>query len=138
MKICKSCGAPNKDDSRFCSSCGAAEFEPSAQPNIPPPPPPPAVVCGPAFQRQKPDFTMFDLCVIFGFVASLVGLFQIPLILEPLALLTSIIGFAKGKRFRGLAAAGVTVSAIGLLLRLFTALYLNGLVPNWLISGAFY
>lgn len=139
MKICKSCGASNRDDSRFCSSCGFAELEPVPDPiPAPTPAPPPAVVhTPPIFPIPKPEFTRYDLSTIFGFVAAIVGLFQISLILEPLALLTSILGFARGKRYRGLSIAGTVIAGIGLLLRFFWTLYLNGLIPQWVITGTF-
>ncbi|MDE7233625.1 MAG: zinc-ribbon domain-containing protein, partial [Ruminiclostridium sp.] len=38
MKICKSCGAINRDDSRFCSGCGSAELESAPDP-VPAPTP---------------------------------------------------------------------------------------------------
>lgn len=143
MKICRSCGASNRDDSRFCSSCGAAELEPApdpvsaSAPTLAPLPPPAAVHTRPVFQAPKPDFTRYDLSTIFGFVAAIVGLFQISLILEPLALVTSILGFARGKRYRGLAVAGVVIAAIGLLLRFFWTLYNNGVIPQWVVTGTF-
>lgn len=137
MKICKSCGAANRDDSHFCSSCGAAEFDTVPDP-APLPPPPVTVHNTPVYQIRRPEFTPYDLSTIFGFVAAIVGLFQISLILEPLALLTSIIGFAHGKRFRGLAIAGIVIAGIGLLLRLFWTLYQNGVIPQWVITGTFH
>ncbi|MCM1335721.1 MAG: zinc ribbon domain-containing protein [Bacteroides sp.] len=136
MKTCKLCGAENRDDSRFCSTCGGAEFI-LGQPTIPPPPPPPSAMSAPLPPTPKPEFTRYDLSTIFGFVAALVGLFQISLILEPLALVTAILGFARGKRYRGLAVAGVVIAGIGLILRFFTALYTNGLIPRWIITGTF-
>lgn len=138
MKFCKSCGAENKDDSRFCSNCRGAEFD-LGDPRVlaPPPPPPPVLGQPPLFPAAKPEFTRYDLLTIFGFVAAIVGLFQISLILEPLALFTSIMGFARGKRYRGLAVAGVVIAGIGLLLRLFMALYANGVIPRWIITGTF-
>ncbi len=134
MKLCRSCGALNRDDSRFCSSCGSAELEPCAEA---PARPSTAPIAAPDTKYPRREFTKFDLCTIFGFVSSIVGLFQISLILEPLALATSILGFSKGKRYRGLAIAGVVISSLGLLLRLFSTLYLNGIVPRWLITGTF-
>ena len=120
------------DDSSFCTSCGSSEFGQCAEGAVQP------VRSAPLPQPNiKPDFTVFDLMTIFGFVASLVGLFQIGLILEPLALLSTIAGFAKGKRCLGLAIAGFVIAAIGLLVRLFETLYRNNIIPQWLISGAF-
>ena len=127
MKICTNCGSQCMDDSSFCTSCGSQTFAQYSESVQPAPLPQP---------RVKPDFTVFDLMTIFGFVASLVGLFQIGLILEPLALLSTIAGFAKGKRCRGLAIAGFVIAAIGLLVRLFETLYRNNIIPQWLIIGA--
>ncbi len=139
MKICKSCGASNRDDSRFCCNCGCAELETAPDPvSAPMPAPPPVIVhTPPVFPPPKPDFTRYDLSTIFGFVAAIVGLFQISLILEPLALVTSILGFARGKRYRGLSIAGTVIAGIGLLLRLFHTLYINNMIPRWLITGTF-
>ena len=132
MKTCISCGVVNKDENRFCSACGGSSFAPveeTAQPIQPIQQPHPAY--------RKPPFTGFDLMSVLGFVASLVGLFQISLILEPIAAVTSILGFLKGQRNKGLAAAGFIISIIGLLIRLFMTLYKNGLTPKWLMAGAF-
>ena len=131
MKTCTSCGVLNKDDSRFCSACGGGSFAPvegAVQPAQP-------QQLHPAY--RKPPFSGFDLMSVLGFVASLVGLFQISLILEPIAAVTSILGFLKGQRNKGLAAAGFIISIIGLLIRLFMTLYKNGVIPKWLITGAF-
>ena len=130
MKTCTSCGVLNKDDSRFCSACGGGSFAPveeTAQ----------TVIRQPHPAYRKPPFSGFDLMSVLGFVASLVGLFQISLILEPIAAVTSILGFIKGQRNKGLAAAGVIISVIGLIVRLFMTLYHNNLIPKWLMAGAF-
>ncbi|MGN0657624.1 MAG: hypothetical protein ACI4KR_12630 [Ruminiclostridium sp.] len=131
MKTCTSCGVVNKDENRFCSACGGSSFAPVEetaqqvqQPQLHP-------------AHIKPPFTGFDLMSVLGFVASLVGLFQISLILEPLAAITSILGFIKGQRNKGLAAAGFIISVIGLIIRLFMTLYHNNLIPKWLMAGAF-
>ena len=132
MKTCISCGVVNKDENRFCSACGGSSFSPAeetAQPIQP------VQQIHPAY--RKLPFTGFDLMSVLGFVASLVGLFQISLILEPIAAVTSILGFLKGQRNKGLAAAGFIISIIGLLIRLFMTLYKNGVIPKWLITGAF-
>lgn len=127
MKKCTVCGKENRDENTFCSECGNNTFEPTAvQP----------VYTAPV-QAEKPEFTKFDLMSILGFVSSLVGIFYIGLILEPLAAITTIVGFVKGKRNRGLAAAGFVIAVIALLVRLFYTLYVNGVIPKWLISGSF-
>lgn len=127
MKICTNCGSQCMDDSSFCTSCGSQTFAQYSENVQPAPLPQP---------RVKAEFTIFDLMTIFGFVASLVGLVQIGLILEPLALFSAILGFARGKRCRGLAIAGFVIAAIGLLVRLFDTLYRNNIIPQWLIIGA--
>lgn len=120
MKKCLKCGMLNDDGSVFCAQCGGQELEDVQDVTV---------------QMNKHEFTKFDLCTIFGFVASLVGLFQLTLILEPLALLATFLGFFKGKCSKGLAVAGITISIIGLLIRLFVTLYTNHLIPQWLIAG---
>lgn len=139
MKICKKCGAVNKDENNFCNCCGAPEFsEAPADMQTPQPamPVPPAPAPMPAFYN-KPDFTWYDVMTIFSFVASIIGCFVIGLILDPLALAAGIAGFAKGKRNRALAIAAIVIAAIFLLIRLFITLHDNGIIPEWVITGAF-
>lgn len=128
MKICKNCGTTNKDENNFCNSCGSAEFGEAMY--VPPTAAPVTVVA-----QKKPDFTWYDVFTIFSFVASIIGCFVISLILDPLALAAGVAGFAGGKRNRGLAIAAIVIAAISLLIRLFLALYDNGVIPKWLITG---
>ena len=138
MKTCKNCGAVNKDENNFCNCCGAPEFTEAsadvqaAQPVMPVPPMP-----APVPFYNKPDFTWYDVLTIFSFVASIIGCFVIGLILDPLALAAGIAGFAKGKRNRALAIAAIVIAAIFLLIRLFITLHDNGIIPEWVITGAF-
>ena len=133
MKTCKNCGALNKVENNFCNSCGSREFTDAVPPVAPPPVPAPM----PMPVYKKPEFTWFDVFTIFSFVASIIGCFVISLILDPLALAAGIAGFAKGKRNRALAIAAIVIAAISLLIRLFIALYDNGVIPQWLITGTF-
>ena len=137
MKTCIKCGSVNKDDNNFCNSCGSPEFQPMAEnttnPNAAPMMPPP--VNPVMMPKKKPEYTMFDLFTIFGFVASIIGNFVIALVLEPLALAAAIAGFARGKRYRGLAIAAIVIAAIGLLIRFFITLNDIGLIPEWMITG---
>ena len=90
-----------------------------------------------SYMYNKPDFTWYDVMTIFSFVASIIGCFVIGLILDPLALAAGIAGFAKGKRNRALAIAAIVIAAIFLLIRLFITLHDNGIIPEWVITGAF-
>ena len=139
MKKCLNCGADNKNDNSFCSICGSSEFgEPSAedfqsQQFAPPPPPAPAPYYPPPVQKKP--FSVFDVLTILGFVSSLVGLVQIWVVLEPLAVITSIVGFFKGTRYKGLAAAGFVIAVIAFIIRLFITLYNSNIVGKWAIEG---
>lgn len=130
MKTCVKCKSLNKDDNNFCNACGCSEFVAAPEGAQVPAQPAPAHV-------HKKDYTMYDLFTIFGFVSSIIGFFVIALVLEPLSLSASIAGFAKGKRWRGLAIAAIVIAAIGLLIRLFVTLYDIGMIPEWLITGTF-
>ncbi|MBQ8411581.1 MAG: hypothetical protein IJX15_07645 [Ruminiclostridium sp.] len=134
MKNCLNCGAVNEDENNFCCGCGSTAFtNPSAE-NLGSPIRAAAPVQNVPYNNNIP--TKFDLFTIFGFVASIIGAFVIALILEPLALVSAIIGFVKGKRFRGLAIAAIIIAIIALLIRLFVTLHNLGAIPEWLITGA--
>ena len=75
-----------------------------------------------------------DVCTVLGFVASIVGYFYTSIILLPLGLVGSIVGF-RGDKTKGLAVAGIVISVIGLLIRLMVVLYENDLLPYWVTSG---
>lgn len=132
MKKCTNCGKIINDEYGFCSGCGASSFVPADQPAAPAPV---MVAPAPAPVPVKKDFTKFDLLTVLGFVASIVGFFQLALILEPIALVSALLGFLKGKRSKGLAVAGFVISVIALLIKLFETLYKNGVVPSWLVAG---
>ena len=150
MKKCLNCGAENKDENTFCSTCGGSAFsdiivqEPGAVPPVPPVPPAPGQapvppVPPPPYIRSQPvkkPFGIFDVLTILGFVSSLVGLFSIWVVLEPLAVLASVVGFFKGGRFKGLAAAGIVISIIAFIIILFQTLYDGNIIGKWAIEGA--
>ncbi len=149
MKKCLNCGKENKNENQFCSTCGGTTFEapystdepapapaPAPQPYQQPQTPPPPVMMGPPPVIKKP-FTLFDVLTILGFVSSLVGLVQIWVVLEPLALVSSVLGFFKGNRSKGLAAAGIVIAVIAFIIRLFMTLYNNNVIGRWAIEGAF-
>ena len=107
----------------------------------PPPSPPPfrgrPLLPGPPWTPPRPRaYTWADVLTVLGFSAAVVGFFWAGILLLPLGLAASIIGF-RGDRCRGLAVAGVVVSAIGLLLKVMLLLEESGLLPHWFTSGVF-
>ncbi|MBD5113587.1 MAG: hypothetical protein HDT46_00025 [Ruminococcaceae bacterium] len=150
MKYCKTCGAENNDENKFCFNCRCESFndvkpapQPMPDPNMmnmqgmprPTMPPPPVYVQPP---RPKKPLGIFELLTILGFVCAIVGMFSISMILHPLGAITSIIGFVQGKRFKALALAGTVISIVGGIVYTVISLYQNGLLPEWITFGAFH
>lgn len=147
MTQCPNCGLQSPPGTPACPRCGAplpagpqpAPYAPA--PQAPPPafvprvpaamPAPPPV---PILPRQARAFTWMDVCTVLGFTASVVGYFFTSLVLLPLGLVSSLLGF-RGDRTRGLAVAGIVLSVIGLLIRLMVVLSDNGLLPDWITAG---
>lgn len=142
MKYCKNCGAENSDNNIFCFNCRCESFNP-AQPappypnaNVPVLPAAQPVYMTPA--KPKEALGISELLTVLGFVCAVVGMYRISMILHPIGVLTSIIGFVKGKRYRGLALAGTVISAVGGIIYLVISLYKNGMLPEWITYGAFH
>lgn len=150
MNLCPHCGASLPPGQPVCPRCGAPLPPPPAGPayaqppafsgrpqGSPPQPPQPAAfyprLPGPHLLPRK-TFTWMDVCTVLGFVASIVGYFYTSIILLPLGLASSIVGF-RGDKTKGLAVAGIVISVIGLLIRLMVVLYENDLLPYWVTSG---
>ncbi len=140
MKYCKNCGAENNDGNVFCFNCRCESFNPG-QPeppvsnvNVPSAPPVQPVYMMPA--RPKPPLGVSDLLTVLGFVCAIVGMFTISMILHPIGVLASVIGFVQGKRYRGLALAGTVISVVGGIIYLVISLYNNGILPEWITYGA--
>ena len=131
MKKCLQCGRVNNDESKFCAGCGSQEFTPIEPEPTPPPPPPPHKNIW-----TKAVLTLHDVFSIFGFAASLIGLFGAGLVLEPLAIAASILSFKKTK-YKGMTAAAIVISIIAFVIKLLRMLYEAGVIPHWVISGAF-
>ena len=146
--ICKACGAENGDGYKFCSKCGAplasagntapvhntnsnnyggGYVNQSVQRTY--------GTFAPA-QRGDKAFLWGDVSTVFGFVCSIVGFFWFWLTLCPVGLAASIYGFYR-KRMQKLAAAGIVISAISILIKIGYILSVNSLLPLWLIGGAF-
>ncbi len=141
MKRCINCGAENKDENTFCSICGSQNFSdisnntPPAM--MPPPiaPPPPPMPQAPIPPTPKKPFGIFDVLTILGFVSSIVGLWGVGFVLEPIGVIASILGFFKGSRYKGLAAAGMVIAIIAFIIRLFITLYDNNIIGRWAVDG---
>lgn len=86
-------------------------------------------------QPQKKVLTLWDVFAIFGFAASLVGLFTSWVMLEPLACAASITAFLKKTSYKPISAAGFVIAIISFLVQLGKALYENNVVGRWFVNG---
>lgn len=131
----------NNDNNRFCSGCGS-ELTSETTENIPDHYIPLQSEPHPInfLQSKKPNkpLTIFDIMTIFSFVSSIIGCFCLSLIFEPAAIITAFVGFKKGNRYKALSASAIIISIIGFVIQLFTALYKNGIISKWFMSGIFY
>lgn len=75
-----------------------------------------------------------DIFTVLGFVSSVVGYFFASVLLLPLGLIASIVGF-RSERNRGLAVAGIVISAIGALIKVMVILSESALLPEWFTNG---
>ncbi len=153
MKQCFHCGANVPEEAVSCQNCGTVlppETPPASQsagPAMPQPVPPPFYPAPqpragtpwyPSLPAPVPQlrrvFSWADVCTILGFASSVIGYFWASLVLLPLGLVTSLIGF-KGNKTRALAVAGIVVSAIGLLIKLMMILNDASWLPYWITNG---
>lgn len=74
MLKCPSCGSENKDDAKFCFSCGVSVVQPTPEsaPAAPPPPPPPPPSGWPRPKEKGPDYIGLVGLAVFLFVVGLV------------------------------------------------------------------
>ena len=93
--------------------------------------PPPA-----GYPSQRKIFQWVDVCTIFGFVSSVIGCFWASVLLLPIGLVFSIIGY-RGDRTRALAVAGIVIAAVGLLVKIMMILYRADILPYWFTDGIF-
>ncbi len=153
MKQCIHCGANLPEDAVSCQNCGAVFSETAQavsqpeQPAIPfrPAPPPfypvspprvgmPLYPSLPVAIPPRKVFSWADVCTILGFASSVIGYFWASLVLLPLGLVTSLLGF-RGNKTRALAVAGIVISAIGLLIKLMMILSDASWLPYWITNG---
>ncbi len=134
MKICPNCNqVHDNDQTQFCTTCGAdlSQVPPQEFYGLSTPVPP--SMSYPLYS----SFTWVDVFSIVGFVAALIGLFWASVILLPVGIICSVIGFFSRKT-RAIAIAGLTISIIGLLIKLCMELYQAGMIPEWLTRGIFF
>ncbi len=142
MKICPNCNTPNQNTSAFCISCGTelsqVAVQPEPAPIVPPAPvrqmePPPV----PIYEaKPKAPLSWFDICGMIGFIASLLGIFWCSIVLMPIGIILSLLGF-MGNRFRGMSIAGLTISLLGALIKICFVLQNSGVAPEWVTRGIF-
>lgn len=145
MNICPNCGLPNDPAAANCARCGgrmpaqppadprpAAPYAPAFVPKAMPPVQP--YVQQPPILLHKRAFTWWDVCTVLGFVSSILGFFFASVALLPLGLVTSVLGF-RGDKTRGLAVAGIVISAVGLLIKLMLILNEAAFLPDWFTNG---
>lgn len=153
MNTCPNCGAEYAPGAAACPGCGAALAggQPPVQQGAayyggvqPPPPPfqpsapvvmpPRAMLPPPQLPRPQRTFSWMDVFTVLGFVSSVVGYFFASVLLLPLGLIASVIGF-RSDRNRGLAVAGIVISAIGVLIKVMVILSHAALLPDWFTNG---
>lgn len=130
--ICNKCGQLIPDGYRFCDRCGNPVASETQIVSAPEPMTP--VMLNHTYYSAPKKFTWGDICSIVGFICSLVGIFFFWVILSPVALVTSLIGFIRNKT-RKLAVAGLILTAVGLLIKTGLLLEQFNLLPNWLLTG---
>lgn len=86
-----------------------------------------------SFRKQKP-FTQADLCTVLGFTSAIMGCFWGSVLLLPLGLVTSVLGYRRD-RTKGLAVAGIVISVIGLLIKVVSILSQAVYLPPWFTNG---
>ena len=146
MKQCYRCGTCWQEEGPVCRICGAdLTRTPSTpgpqpeQPSMPSVPPAPQMMPvqrypGPlSFRKQKP-FTQADLCTVLGFTSAVMGCFWGSVLLLPLGLVTSVLGYRRD-RTKGLAVAGIVISVIGLLIKVVNILSQAVYLPPWYTNG---
>lgn len=139
MKICPNCNHSNQDSAAYCTTCGmdisGAPIQPDPVQIAPPAPQPMPPVTLYEPKTQEP-YSWPDVCSIIGFIASLVGLFWCSVVLLPVGVIFSLVGF-WGHRTRGLAIAGLTISLIGTLIKVCVVLTQSNVLPEWVVKGIF-
>lgn len=130
MKICSKCNTENKDENIYCSGCGSVLINNAADIS--------SQQVAQFHQREKKPFTFYDICTLFSFVASIMGCFCIWLIFEPSAIITALIGFKKGSRYKPLAVSAIIIAIIGFIIQLFITLYQNHIIDEWMVKGIFH
>lgn len=156
MNTCPNCGTGYIEGAAVCPQCGAPLIQPAQpqvqppqgqppmqpqppqyqpfQPGMPPKPMLPPYNGAPQYMRPQRPFCWMDIFTVLGFVSSVVGYFFASVLLLPLGLIASILGF-RSDRNRGLAVAGIVISAIGVMIKVMLILSEAALLPDWFTNG---
>ncbi|MBC2870966.1 zinc-ribbon domain-containing protein [Bittarella massiliensis] len=140
---CPNCGVDNAENSAFCKACGASltgeqpASQAACQDGAMPSPyqPPVYSMYAPYLPAPRREYTWKDICTIVGFISSIAGLFTFWVVLCPMGLLTSCLGY-RGNRTRGLAVAGIIISLLAIAIKIGFILYHLDVLPSWLTDGA--
>ena len=143
MKQCPNCGALHADEITTCP-CGTdlTQLPPLPAQPAPPPPPVPQFIgrpMGSPVWRPLPqrEYGWADILTILGFTSAVAGYFWAGVLLLPIGLIASLIGFCGNSR-RALAVAGIVVAAVGIVLKIMMMLDEAGFLPYWVASGVFF
>ena len=120
---------PNGGPDRQPVQAQPPQFQPY-QPGTPPRP----MLPPPQYPRPQRSFCWRDVFTVLGFVSSVVGYFFASVLLLPLGFIASIVGF-RSDRNRGLAVAGIVISAIGVLMKVMLILSEAARLPDWFTNG---
>ena len=161
--ICNKCYAQNPESSKFCFKCGTPLSQDTQAESFTQTQADAAAAKGAGYENaagemnhladealhqyydapayhnpyqppKKKEYTWCDFCSVIGFTCSIVGLFYFWLILCPVGLVASFLGF-RANNTKGLAVAGFIISFIGVVIKIGHILYTTGILPFWLTSG---
>lgn len=144
IKECPNCNYENTINSSFCGLCqrDIKEIEGSESKikrihnsDIYPPNNASEQYRYPYVAPSEP-LNFYHFVSILGFVCSMLGIFVFAVVLLPIAIIASAIGFVK-KQLNGLAIAGLIISIVALVIKIFVLLDRYEVIPYWMTRGIF-
>lgn len=125
---CVKCQFENSDSAAFCKNCGTPLRH---QLSIVYPPQPNYVYVPPA----KKAYSWRDISTVTGFVCALLGFINFWIVLCPVGLFLSFLGFRADKT-KGLAVAGIIIAITSMLVKIGLILA-DFHLPDWVVTGIF-